>query len=298
MSTEPLSSFPLKERVALLDLVETEAVEASRAFVSLAKRHADEVGGRVGLANETLVPMTIPVPESTPADEATRSLVLSEVPTPAACRILLAKRNESISPSPGTAIRTYAARPWSKLQATVAQTIMKGRGLFGRTRVPRLAGDGGAEVLEALVRDSAIHGELPEIGIQDSRWTELVQRGADRPIWMLNFLGFRPSAIYSDPEAQTSEGSSISGARAYGRYGQGMFRSLTRVGGYVAWMSRRVEVLPGTDDEAWDQIAIAYYPSTAAMLTMLGDPEYQAAHVHREAGLARTRLVATQPLAG
>jgi hypothetical protein len=59
-----------------------------------------------------------------------------------------------------------------------------------------------------------------------------------------------------------------------------------------------VGLLPDTNDGHWDQIAIACYPSPAAMLTMLGDPDYKAAHVHRVAGLARTRLVATQPLAG
>jgi uncharacterized protein (DUF1330 family) len=298
MSTEALSSFPPQERVALADLVETESPDASRAFVALATRHATEVGGRRVLANETLVPMTIPAPESTQADEATRLLVVSEYPTTDACRTALSKRKESMSGPPGGAIRTYATRPWSKVQATVIQTIMKGRGLFGRRSVPRLDGNGGAEALESLVRGSAIHGELPEIGIEDARWSELVLRAADRPIWMLNFLSFRPTAIYPDHEAEASGSSSISGARAYARYGQGMFRSITRVGGHVAWTSRQVEVLPDTHDAGWDQIAIAYYPSMAAMLTMLGDPDYQAAHVHREAGLARTRLVATQPLAG
>jgi uncharacterized protein (DUF1330 family) len=296
MSTEALSSFPPQERVALVDLVETESPDASRAFVALASRCATEVGGRRVLANETLVPMTIPDPESTKADEATRLLVVSEYPTADACRTVLSKRKESMSERSAGATRTYAARPWSKVQAKVIQTIMKGRGLFGRTSVPRLDGDGGAEALESLVRGSAIHAELPEIGVEDARWSELVLRAADRPIWMLNFLGFRPTAIYPDPEASGS--SSISGARAYERYGQGMFRSITRVGGHVAWTARPVEVLADTHDAGWDQIAIAYYPSMAAMLTMLGDPEYQAAHVHREAGLARTRLVATQPLAG
>jgi len=296
MSTEALSSFPPQERVALVDLVETESPDASRAFVALASRCATEVGGRRVLANETLVPMTIPDPESTKADEATRLLVVSEYPTADACRTALSKRKESMSERSGGATRTYAARPWSKVQAKVIQTIMKGRGLFGRTSVPRLHGDGGAEALESLVRGSAIHAELPEIGIEDARWSELALRAADRPIWMLNFLGFRPTAIYPDPEASGS--SSISGARAYERYGQGMFRSITRVGGHVAWTARPVEVLADTHDAGWDQIAIAYYPSMAAMLTMLGDPEYQAAHVHREAGLARTRLVATQPLTG
>jgi hypothetical protein len=54
---------------------------------------------------------------------------------------------------------------------------------------------------------------------------------------------------------------------------------------------------PGTDDGKWHQVAIAVYPSPAAMMTMLALPKYRAAHVHRAAGLARTRLLATQPIA-
>ena len=106
MSTEALSSLPPKERAVLVDLVETESPDASRAFVALATRHATEVGGRRVLANEALVPMTIPAPESTQADEATRLLVVSEYPTPDACRTVLSKRKESMSGPPGGAIRT------------------------------------------------------------------------------------------------------------------------------------------------------------------------------------------------
>ncbi|MAV55178.1 MAG: DUF1330 domain-containing protein, partial [Phycisphaerae bacterium] len=46
----------------------------------------------------------------------------------------------------------------------------------------------------------------------------------------------------------------------------------------------------------WDQVAIAVYPSPAAMMTMLALPRYRAAHIHRAAALKRTRLLATQPL--
>ena len=39
-------------------------------------------------------------------------------------------------------------------------------------------------------------------------------------------------------------------------------------------------------EELWDDVAIAMYPSRAAMLEMVSSPEYQAIAVHREAGLA------------
>ena len=295
MSTEAFSSIPPLLRVALVDLVETKSSEASRSFVTLVTQFATGVGGRRVIANETLVPMIIPDQNSTKPDSATRLLVVTEYPTTQACLIALAKRKEWGPELFTETIRTYAARPWSGVQAAMIRTIMKTLSFVGRASVPRIDG---AEILEPLVRASAIHDELPDIGIEDPRWSELVERAGDRPIWMLNFLSFRTTAIYPGREADVPGGSATSGERAYARYGQGLVRPLTRVGGHIAWTSRSVGLLPDTNDGDWDQIAIAVYPSPAAMLTMLGDPAYKAAHVHRAAGLARTRLLATQPLAG
>jgi hypothetical protein len=75
-----------------------------------------------------------------------------------------------------------------------------------------------------------------------------------------------------------------------------MIGTLGAVGGRVGWSSRSIGALPRTDDGNWHQVVIAVYPSPAAMMTMLAQPKYRAAHVHREAGLARTRLLATQPM--
>lgn len=50
--------------------------------------------------------------------------------------------------------------------------------------------------------------------------------------------------------------------------------------------------------EHWDQLLLVRYPSAAAFLAMLADPEYQAATVHRSAALADSRLIATTPLPG
>ena len=295
MSTEAFSSIPPQRRVALVDLVETKSPEASRAVVTLVTQLATEVGGRRVIANETLVPMTIPDQNSTKPDNATRLLVVTEYPTTQACLTALANRKEQGPELSTETIRSYVARPWSGVQKAMIRTIMKTLSFVGRASVPHIDG---AEILEPLVRASAIQGELPDIGIEDPRWSELVERAGDRPIWMLNFLSFRTTAIYPARETDVPGGSATSGARAYARYGQGLVRPLTRVGGRIAWTSRSVGLLPDTDDGDWDQIAIAVYPSAAAMLTMLGDPAYKAAHVHRAAGLARTRLLATQPLAG
>ena len=298
MSTEAFSSIPPLQRVALVDLVETKSPEASRAFVTLVTQLATEVGGRKVIANETLVPMTIPDQNSTKPDSANRLLVVTEYPTTQACRIALEKRKEWGPELFTETIRTYVARPWSRVQAATIPTIMKTLSFVGHASVPRIDRVDGAEILEKLVRASAIHDELPDIGIEGSRWSELALRAGDRPIWMLNFLSFRTTAIYPGREADVPGDSATSGERAYARYGQGLVRPLTRVGGHIAWSSRSVGLVADTNDGDWDQIAIAVYPSPAAMLTMLGDPAYKAAHVHRVAGLARTRLLATQPLAG
>jgi hypothetical protein len=298
MSTEAFSLIPPLQRVALVDLVATKSPEESRAFVTLVSQLATEVGGRRVIANEALVPMTLPDQNSTKPDTATRLLVVTEYPTTQACLTALAKRKEWGPELFTETIRTYAARPWSRVQSAMIRTVMKTRGFLGRASVPHIDPIEGAEILESLVRASAIHDELPDIGIEDARWSELALRAGDRPIWMLNFLSFRTTAIYPGREADVPGGSVTSGERAYARYGQGLVRPLTRVGGHIAWTSRSVGLLPDTHDGDWDQIAIAVYPSPAAMLTMLGDPAYKAAHLHRVAGLARTRLLATQPLAG
>jgi hypothetical protein len=295
MSIVAFSSIPPRVRVALVDLVETKSPEENRAFVTLVTQLATEVGGRRVIANETLVPMIIPDQNSTKPDSATRLLVVTEYSTTQACLIALAKRKDWRPELSTETIRTYVARPWSGVQAAMIRTIMKTLSFVGPASVPRIDG---AEILEPLVRASAIQDELPHIGIEDPRWSELVERAGDRPIWMLNFLSFRRTAIYPGRKADVPGGLATSGERAYARYGQGLLRPLTRVGGHIAWTSRSVGLLPDTNDGDWDQIAIAVYPSPAAMLTMLGDPAYKAAHVYRVAGLARTRLLATQPLAG
>jgi hypothetical protein len=111
---------------------------------------------------------------------------------------------------------------------------------------------------------------------------------------MLNFLEFAETAVYGEDAQDITPSAPVSGARAYEHYGRGMIGSLGAVGGRVGWSSRSIGQLPGTDDGKWHQIVIAVYPSPVAMMTMLALPKYRAAHVHREAGLARTRLLATQ----
>ena len=293
MSGDPFSSFSPRRPVALIDLVETKTPEANRAFATKVTQLAEETGGHRVLANEAIVPMIVPDERASGPDHATGLLVISQYPTPQAGRMALAKRKEwgpELSTDP---IRTYTARPAAGIESLVERTLPSALGLLGRTPVPNLED---AQQLESLIDAADILGDNPESGIYEARWTELVERARDRPIWMLNFLEFAETAVYGEDAQDIPPSSPVSGARAYQRYGRGMIGSLGAVGGRVGWSSRGVGSLPGTDDGKWHQIVIAVYPSPVAMMTMLALPKYRAAHVHREAGLARTRLLATQPM--
>ena len=290
MAGEAFSSISPRLPVALIDLVETKTPEASHAFVTLATQLAAEVGGRRVLANEVILPMIVSDERDSKADHATRLLVLTWYPTTQACQVALAKRKEPGPEVFNESIRTHAARPVGRIESLFGRTLPFSLGLLGREPVPRIDD---AQKLESLIDNALTLGEQPD----EARWTELAERAGDRPIWMLNFLEFAETAVYGDDAQDVAPRAPISGARAYERYGRGMIGSLAAVGGRVGWSGRSIGPLPGTDDGEWHQVAIAVYPSPAAMMTMLALPKYRAAHVHRAAALARTRLLATQPIA-
>ena len=56
-------------------------------------------------------------------------------------------------------------------------------------------------------------------------------------------------------------------------------------------------MLIGPQDERWDICFIAEYPSGAAFVEMVKDPDYQKAVVHRQAAVADSRLVRLAPKA-
>jgi uncharacterized protein (DUF1330 family) len=290
MNAEAFSSIPPLLPVALIDLVETKTPEANRAFVTRVTQLTEEVGGRRVLANEVIVPMIVSDERASKSDQATRLLVVTGFPTAQAGQIALAKRKEWGPKLVTESIRTYATRSVGRIESLFGRTLPYSLGLLGRKPVPKIDD---AQKLESLIDDALILGEQPD----EARWTELAERAGDRPIWMLNFLEFAETAVYGEDAQDVAPETKISGARAYERYGRGMIGSLAAVGGRIGWAGRSIGQLPGTNDGKWHQVAIAVYPSPAAMMTMLAQPKYRAAHVHRAAALVRTRLLATQPIA-
>ena len=105
--------------------------------------------------------------------------------------------------------------------------------------------------------------------------------GPDGPIYMVNLLKFKEKAEYSDGRA-----SDLSGQEAYAIYGKAVAELLQAFGGQAIFSARVERLMLGEVEELWDSVAIAMYPSRAAMLEMIQSPKMQEIGIHREAGLA------------
>ena len=108
----------------------------------------------------------------------------------------------------------------------------------------------------------------------------------DEPIMMLNLLCFRDKAAYDD-------GREATGAEAYEAYGRESAPVFHRVGGEIIWRGKPEVMLIGPEDQHWDLIFVARYPSAGAFLEMVTDPRYREAVKHRQAAVLDSRLIRT-----
>lgn len=106
----------------------------------------------------------------------------------------------------------------------------------------------------------------------------------DEPIMMLNMLRFRSKAVYEDFRDAT-------GAEAYAAYGRESAPIFRRVGGEIIWRGKPDITVIGPREEKWDLAFVARYPSAAAFMEMVTDPDYRTAVKHRQAGVLDSRLV-------
>lgn len=116
----------------------------------------------------------------------------------------------------------------------------------------------------------------------------------DMPINMLNLLRFRDVAAY--PDGHPNAGKGLSGAQAYAEYGRTSGPVFARVGGSIIWRGHMEAMVIGPDEPRWEMSFIAFYPTAAAFLEMVTDPEYRLAVVHRQAAVLTSRLVRFAPL--
>lgn len=113
----------------------------------------------------------------------------------------------------------------------------------------------------------------------------------DGPMCMVNLLKFKDKATYADGSEPE-----LSGRDAYLRYGAGVQACLAAVGGKARFSGMVTDLMLGEVEELWDMVAIAEYPSRAAMLQMVQSPEYQAITKHRDAGLAGQLNIRTKAI--
>lgn len=120
-----------------------------------------------------------------------------------------------------------------------------------------------------------------QVNPNEEQMKGFVEAGHDKPIYMVNLLKFKAKAEYADGRE-----TDLTGAEAYGLYGEAVAGLLVKHGGGPMFSGRVERLMLGEVEELWDTIAIAMYPSRQAMLDMISSPEYQEISVHRSAGLA------------
>ena len=117
--------------------------------------------------------------------------------------------------------------------------------------------------------------------------------GPEGPIYMVNLLKFKNRAEYPDRRE-----TDLTGEQAYALYAEGVTKLLAEHGGAMTFAADVERLMLGTVEELWDKVAIAMYPSRAAMLQMMMSPAMQDIGIHRTAGLAGQLNIETAGASG
>lgn len=98
---------------------------------------------------------------------------------------------------------------------------------------------------------------------------------------MLNLMVYRAEADYG-PDGEKG----VTGREADDRYAP--LDVLAEIGAAVCFLA---EVETGE----WDRVAVVRYPTRKSFIDMQSRPDFQAQHVHKEAGMERTIILGTVP---
>jgi hypothetical protein len=120
------------------------------------------------------------------------------------------------------------------------------------------------------------------------RWFALPPE-EDGPFWALNLMRYHEKAQYAD-----GRGSELSGQDADDAYTPR--GPLAGVGAEIGVGARVTRQLAGTP--GWHRIGIVNYPSRAAFFAMQQRDDFKDQHVHKEAGMEFTIVMATRPAPG
>jgi len=148
------------------------------------------------------------------------------------------------------------------------------------------------EDVTALLRELGSHG-FGGINPDEQQLQALLAADERGPLQFVNLLSYHAGARY--PEGHELAQAGLSGAEAYARYGAVALDHVVRRGGTLTLYNDVLQVLIGATGP-WDQIAVMQYPEIDSFVDMIRDTDYQAALVHRDAGLATTAILISRPL--
>jgi len=110
---------------------------------------------------------------------------------------------------------------------------------------------------------------------------KMIAPGPPGPVFMVNLLKFKDKAEYEDGRE-----TELTGREAYAIYGKAVADILPKFGGRFFFAGDVTFLALGQVEDLWDEVAIAVYPERPAMVKMSMSEEWQAAGIHRAAGLA------------
>ena len=113
-----------------------------------------------------------------------------------------------------------------------------------------------------------------------ARFSAMMEKGPDGPIFMVNLLKFKDRAAYDDGRSYD-----LSGRDACMIYGRAVTELLPKFGGRGIFAADFTFLALGQVEELWDEVAIAMYPDRASMVRMSLSEEWREIAVHRSAGL-------------
>jgi hypothetical protein len=132
---------------------------------------------------------------------------------------------------------------------------------------------------------------MPDYGTIDQGYAiELATTApdVDGPVWMVNLMRYKDRAEYADGRETT-----LTGREADDEYAP--FGPLAAVGAEIVFVADVEDQFIG-EEPKWDRIGVVKYPTRAAFIEMQRRDDFQKAHEHKEAGMAETIVIGTQPL--
>ena len=113
--------------------------------------------------------------------------------------------------------------------------------------------------------------------------------GEDGPVWMVNLMRYRDRADYADGRA-----TDLTGRQADDLYAP--LDTLADLGAEIVFFGEVEDQLLG-DGPEWDRVAVVKFPTRRSFIEMQTRPDFQDHHVHKDAGMEATFIVACQPFA-